>query len=288
MFFWWFCIVLLPLRPYFCLAFCLALFSTSTFVLLFGFIGAFGLHLDIFLLISAFILRSKLRLERFLIKFYCSNFCNIFSFFFVSFYFGCCLSSWYGVVVTFFVFDFQFFSVKQFFVFLCFCVAWTYFFIIIFTVCLLLHTLCVLFLCFALFKTFVVVCLFCACCFLLAACFFRVVQLVSESIAIFSIGFHLFIISGLLLFLLLALLLFVGHSYILSLSFVHLACFLCVVLIAFLLSYFPCVVDCASLMNYLLFVFCVCFFFMLIFLVWSVWIIFNIAFTFALCLFCLQ
>ena len=73
-----------------------------------------------FLLISAFILRSKLRLERFLIKFYCSNFCNIFSFFFVSFYFGCCLSSWYGVVVTFFVFDFQFFSVKQFFVFLCF------------------------------------------------------------------------------------------------------------------------------------------------------------------------
>ena len=183
---------------------------------------------------------------------------------------------------------FSIFFCKAVFCLSLFCVAWTYFFIIIFTVCLLLHTLCVLFLCFALFKTFVVVCLFCACCFLLAACFFRVVQLVSESIAIFSIGFHLFIISGLLFFLLLALLLFVGHSYILSLSFVHLACFLCVVLIAFLLSYFPCFVDCASLMNYLLFVFCVCFFFMLIFLVWSVWIIFNIAFTFALCLFCLQ
>ena len=154
-FFWWFFIVLLPLRfksiANGILAFLLhsvLLFSLLLLFLVFWFYWFFCFRfyyhfvfpLDI--LFSWFLFSFGVQNWGWIFLIYCFKFYNVFSIFL--FLILIVVYSPDTVSVSrFFAFDFQIFSFKQFFCLFSFLCSLNLFFIIIFTVCPLLHTLCV-------------------------------------------------------------------------------------------------------------------------------------------------
>ena len=123
-----------------------------------------------------------------------------------------------------------------------------------------------------------------ACCLLLATCFSMSLNWFLKAFQFFQ---YLFFVSNFGF----AFLFYCLHCcllvilFLLALSFVLLACFFSVVLIAFPLSYFARFVDCASLSWIIFYLFSAFSCFLCLFIVL---IIFKSIFTFALCLFRLQ